>query len=154
MSAATAPAASSTVASGNGLRVADSPQHTWQRVGLALERAQVGTISSRDESSRSYTVEVSGLAAPAAPAVGEEHHWYSRILHPFGGGSSSAKSAAPVSGNVTVRVSSDGEAARVDVEGATSDSTSAEAARRRASSRSWCGCRWAAAARSTAAASC
>jgi uncharacterized lipoprotein len=122
---------SGTVASGSGLRVADSPDHTWQRVGLALERAQVGTISARDQSSRSYTVEVAGLTAAAAPAPAEEHHWYTRILHPFGGGSSGTKSSsAPVSGNVMVRVSADGDAARVDVEGATSDGTSAEAARR------------------------
>jgi len=106
--------------SSSGLRVSDSPEHTWQRVGLALERAQVGTISARDESSRSYTLEIAGLAEPA-PVESQEHHWYSRILHPFGGGS---KSSGTVSGNVTVRVSQDGGGARVDVEG------SPEAARR------------------------
>lgn len=115
-----AAAVSSTVDSSSGLKVADSPEHTWQRVGLALERAQVGTISARDESARSYTVEIAGLAEPA-PSAPQEHHWYSRILHPFGGGS---KSSASVSGNVTVRISADGSGARVDVEG------SQEAARR------------------------
>lgn len=123
-------ASSSTVASGAGLRVADSLEHTWQRVGLALERAQVGTISSRDAAAHSYSVEVSGLTAAVAPAPTEEHHWYTRILHPFGGGGSSAKTSAPVSGSVNVKVSSDGDAARVDVEGAGSDATSSEAARR------------------------
>src|SRR4051812_19733342 len=79
----TAPVASSTVSVGSALRVADSAEHTWQRVGLALERAQVGTISARDAGTHSYTVEVAGLSAPAAaPAPAEEHHWYSRILHP------------------------------------------------------------------------
>ena len=114
-----AAAVSSTIDSSNGLRVADSPDHAWQRVGLALERAQVGTISARDESARSYTIEIAGLAEPA-PAEPQEHHWYSRILHPFGGGSKST----PVSGTVTVRVASDGSGARVEVDG------SAEAARR------------------------
>jgi uncharacterized lipoprotein len=132
ISTVTTPAAnSSTVSVGNGLRVADSADHTWQRVGLALERAQVGTISARDAGAHSYTVEVAGLSAPAAPAPAEEHHWYTRIMHPFGGGSSSKGATTPVSGNVTVRVSAEGsDAARVDVEGASSDATSAEAARR------------------------
>lgn len=111
----------STSDSSSGLRVSDSPDHTWQRVGLALERAQVGTVSARDESARSYTVEIAGLAEPAQ-AEPQEHHWYSRILHPFGGGGS--KSSAAVSGSVTVRVSQDAGGARVDVEG------SPEAARR------------------------
>jgi uncharacterized lipoprotein len=110
---------SSTTDSSSGLRVADSPEHTWQRVGLALERAQVGTIT-RDENARSYTIGIAGLA-DTAPVQPQEHHWYSRILHPFGGGS---KSSSTVSGDVTVRVSADGSGARVDVEG------SPEAARR------------------------
>lgn len=118
---------SSTSLTGDGLHVADSPEHTWQRVGLALERAQVGTISGRDESSRSYTVEVAGLGEPAPAA--EEHHWYSRVLHPFGGGGSKAKSQ-PVSGHLTVRVSEDKSGAKVNVEGDSSDSATATAARR------------------------
>ena len=131
VSTATTPVASSTVSVGNGLRVSDSADHTWQRVGLALERAQVGTISARDAGAHSYTVEVAGLSAPAAPAPAEEHHWYTRIMHPFGGGGSKTATSTPVSGNVTVRVSAEGnDAARVDVEGASSDATSAEAARR------------------------
>jgi uncharacterized lipoprotein len=119
---------SSTTLTGDGLHVADSPEHTWQRVGLALERAQVGTISARDESSKSYTVEVAGLGEPSAAAP-EEHHWYTRVLHPFGGGGSKAK-AQPVSGHLTVRVSEDKSGAKVNVEGDSSDSATATAARR------------------------
>ena len=118
---------SSTTLTGDGLHVADSPEHTWQRVGLALERAQVGTISARDESSRSYTVEVAGLGEPAPAA--EEHHWYTRVLHPFSGGGSKTKSQ-PVSGHLTVRVSEDKSGAKVNVEGDSSDSATATAARR------------------------
>jgi uncharacterized lipoprotein len=108
------------------LHVADSPEHTWQRVGLALERAQVGTISARDESTRSYTVEVAGLGEPAPAA--EEHHWYTRVLHPFGGGNKAK--AQPVSGHLTVRISEDKSGAKVNVEGDSSDSAAATAARR------------------------
>lgn len=114
--------------SGDSLHVADSVGHAWTRVGLALERAQVGTISERNETAHSYTLDVEGLkaSAPAAPA---EHHWYSRIMHPFGGGSSGSASPA-VSGHLTVTVSADGEGARVDVSGASGDANAAEAARR------------------------
>jgi len=130
-------AASSTAASsappqmspgGDSLHVADSVGHAWTRVGLALERAQVGTISERNETAHSYTLDVEGLkaSAPAAPA---EHHWYSRIMHPFGGGSGSSASPA-VSGHLTVTVSADGDGARVDVSGASGDANAAEAARR------------------------
>jgi uncharacterized lipoprotein len=115
---------STTTLTGDGLHVADSPEHAWQRVGLALERAQVGTISARDESARSYTIEVSGLGAPA-PA--EEHHWYTRVLHPFGGGNAKPQT---VSGHLTVRVSEDKGGAKVNVEGDSSDSATATAARR------------------------
>lgn len=113
--------------SGDGLHIADTPDHAWQRVGLALERAQVGTISARDESARSYTVEVSGLGE-AAPAA-EEHHWYTRVLHPFGGGSSKSRPQT-VSGHLLVRVSADKGGAKVNVEGDSSDSATATAARR------------------------
>ena len=114
--------------SGDSLHVADSVGHAWTRVGLALERAQVGTISERNETAHSYTLDVEGLkaSAPAAPA---EHHWYSRIMHPFGGGSSGSTSPA-VSGHLTVTVSADGDGARVDVSGASGDANAAEAARR------------------------
>ena len=115
--------------SGDSLHVTDSVGHAWTRVGLALERAQVGTISERNETAHSYTLDVEGLkaSAPAAPA---EHHWYSRIMHPFGGGSSGSTSSTAVSGHLTVTVSADGEGARVDVSGASGDANAAEAARR------------------------
>ncbi|MEP6484869.1 MAG: hypothetical protein ABJB01_10490 [Rudaea sp.] len=114
---------------GNGLHVTDSVEHTWQRVGIALDRAQLGTVSERNESARSYTLEVSGLRAAPAPEA-TEHHWYTRVLHPFGGGKSSTVNAQPVSGRLTVKVISDGDGSRVDVEGAANDSSASEAARR------------------------
>ena len=126
------PAASGVALTGAGLHVADSVDHTWQRVGVALDRAQLGTVSERDETGHSYTLEVTGLRATTTPAPEPEHHWYTRILHPFGGGnsSSSASNSQPVSGRLSVKVISEGDGSRVDVEGASNDSSSAEAARR------------------------
>ena len=120
------PPASGAMQTAAGLHVSDSVEHTWQRVGLALERAQVGTISERDESGHSFTLDVQGLKANA-PAP-EEHHWYTRVLHPFGGGSKS--SGETVRGRLNVKVMSDGDGSRVDVEGASNDTSSSEAARR------------------------
>jgi uncharacterized lipoprotein len=128
-----APASSSVALTGAGLHVADSVDHTYQRVGVALDRAQLGTVSERDATGHSYTLEVSGLRATTTSAEPTpEHHWYSRILHPFGGGnsSSSASSSQPVSGRLTVKVIGEGDGSRVDVEGTSSDSSSTEAARR------------------------
>jgi uncharacterized lipoprotein len=102
------------VMSGGALRLSDNVDHAWQRVGLALERAQVGTISARDATAHSYTVEVSGLETPVT--VPAERHWYTRILHPFGGGSQRTESV-PVSGKLSVVVSADGDGARVEVNG-------------------------------------
>jgi uncharacterized lipoprotein len=127
-----APAASGVALTGAGLHVADSVDHTWERVGVALDRAQLGTVSERDATGHSYTLEVSGLRATTTPAPEPEHHWYTRILHPFGGGNSgaSASSSQPVSGRLTVKVIGDGDGSRVDVEGASNDTSSTEAARR------------------------
>ena len=113
---------------GDSLHVADSVGHAWTRVGIALERAQVGTISERNETAHSYTLDVEGLKA-AAPAP-TEHHWYSRIMHPFGGGSSGSGTTTTVSGHLTVTVTADGDGARVEVSGPSGDASAAEASRR------------------------
>lgn len=115
--------------SGDSLRVADSVGHTWTRVGIALERAQVGTISERNEAAHTYTLEVAGLKA-STPAPAPEHHWYTRIMHPFGGGSSGASTSTAVSGHLSVTVTADGDGARVEVTGQSGDASAAEAARR------------------------
>ncbi len=120
------PTAAPPVQTAAGLHVADTVEHTWQRVGIALERAQVGTISERDEAGHGYTLEVQGLKASTPEP--QEHHWYTRILHPFGGGTKSNGEA--VSGRLNVKVIADGDGSRVDVEGASNDASSSEAARR------------------------
>jgi uncharacterized lipoprotein len=116
-----------------GLHLTDTVDNAWRRVGMALERAQLGTIRERDPVTHSYTLEVSGLVAARPTASDEEHHWYTRILHPFGGGKSAAASDAdsrPVSGRLTVKVAAEGDGARIDVESATGDTGSAQAAAR------------------------
>ncbi len=108
---------------GTDLHVADTVANTWQRVGLALERAQLGTLSARDEKARTYALAFnSTVEAPPA-----EHHWYTRVLHPFGGDKGKTETVART---LTVRVSDDAGGARVSVEGDMSDKATAEAAQR------------------------
>lgn len=45
---------------GGGLQLADSLDHTWARVGLALERSDVATIQSRDAAQRTYDISTTG----------------------------------------------------------------------------------------------
>src|SRR5690348_7985808 len=60
--AATGQAAPPTaVATGNGLTLADTPDGAYRRVGLALERGGVGTISARDDASHTYQVAVNSM---------------------------------------------------------------------------------------------
>ena len=110
---------------GADLRVSDTVEHTFTRVGLALERAQIGTVSGRDEAGHTYTLDFSSTVE--APAAQPEHHWYSRILHPFGGG---AGKTEQVKRSLVVRVAEDSGGAKVSVEGDTSDKSTADAARR------------------------
>jgi len=119
------PAIGGVSVAGNDLHVADTVANTWQRVGLAIERAQIGTLSARDEASHTYTLAFDSTVE--APAAESEHHWYTRILHPFGGGKGNA---GKVARTLTVRVSDDAGGARVSVEGDMSDKASAEAAQR------------------------
>lgn len=121
--ATAASAAPSATFSGSDLRVTDSVAHTWQRVGIALERAQIGTLSARDENAHTYTLDFASTTEIAET----EHHWYSRILHPFGG---SGTKTQQVTSQLTVRVSDDNGGARVSVEGNSTDKSSSDAARR------------------------
>ncbi|HET9033437.1 MAG TPA: hypothetical protein VFN25_11090 [Dokdonella sp.] len=45
---------------GDGMQVADGPDHTWTRVGLALERSGIATIVSRDAAQRTYEITATG----------------------------------------------------------------------------------------------
>ena len=104
---------SSITAEGDALHVADSVDSTFQRVGLALERAQFGKISSRDDAAHSYAFDFNG-SVETTPAAATEHHWYSRILHPFGGDQAKTQTAKSA---LRINVSEDGTGARVSVSG-------------------------------------
>jgi hypothetical protein len=119
------PAISGVSAGATDLHVADTVPNTWTRVGIALERAQIGTLSARDENARTYTLAFSSTVE--TPPAESEHHWYTPILHPFGGDKGKSEQVART---LTVRVSDDAGGARVSVEGDTADKSSADAARR------------------------
>jgi uncharacterized lipoprotein len=106
------------------LHVADTVPNTWTRVGLALERAQLGALSGRDENTHTYTLDFSATLETKADG---EHHWYTRVLHPFGG---SGAKTEQVTRKLTVRVADDAGGARVSVEGdGSTDKETADAAR-------------------------
>jgi hypothetical protein len=119
------PPISGVSAGATDLHVADTVPNTWTRVGLALERAQIGTLSARDENARTYTLAFSSTVE--TPPAESEHHWYTPILHPFGGDKGKSEQVART---LTVRVSDDAGGARVSVEGDTADKSTADAARR------------------------
>jgi uncharacterized lipoprotein len=111
-----APAAAGVQIGGDGLRVGDSAESTWTRVGLALERSGAANIVERDEAGGTYSVETTGQTTQKAG-------WFKRAITL---GHADRKVAAKV--RLTVRVSADGAGSKVAVEGAT-DEASQDAAR-------------------------
>jgi uncharacterized lipoprotein len=101
---------------GDGLRIADSVESAWARVGLALERSGAATIVDRDEAGRAYAVETTGQTTQKAG-------WFKRAITL---GHAGNKVAAKV--RLTVRVGADGTGSKVAIEGAT-DEASQDAAR-------------------------
>ncbi|MBS0514652.1 MAG: hypothetical protein JSS16_04190 [Proteobacteria bacterium] len=108
------------------LHVADTVDNAYQRVGLALERVQLGKVSSKDDAAHSYAYDFDG-AVTSRPAVPQEHHWYSRILHPFGGDKAQTQS---VKAALRVNVTEDAGGARVSVVPAPGDKSGEAAAQR------------------------
>jgi len=106
------------------LHVADTVPNTWTRVGLALERAQLGALSGRDANAHTYTLDFSATLTTNAEG---EHHWYTRVLHPFGGGDEAK--TQQITRKLTVRVAEDAGGARVDVQGEATDKDTMAAAR-------------------------
>lgn len=101
---------------GDGLRIADSVESAWTRVGLALERSGAATVVARDEAGRAYSVETTGQTTQKAG-------WFKRAVTL---GRAGNKVTSKV--RLTVRVSADGAGSKVGVEGAT-DGASQDAAR-------------------------
>jgi uncharacterized lipoprotein len=97
------------------LLIADSVANTYQRVGLALGQTQLGKVVGKDDATHSYAYDVDGASAPAAqPAAPKEHHWYSRVLHPFGGGGDKPQTQSGQTA-LRVNVTEDSGGARVSV---------------------------------------
>lgn len=109
-------AGSGATLSGDGLAVADAPSSTWTRVGLALERSGAATVTGRDESASTYSVETTGQTT-TRPG------WFKRAITL---GHAANKVTAKV--QLTVRVAADGQGSRVSIEGA-NDDASRDAAR-------------------------
>lgn len=109
-------AGSGVTLSGDGLVVADAVASTWTRVGLALERSGAATITGRDESANTYSVETTGQTT-TRPG------WFKRAVTL---GRAGNKVTAKV--QLTVRVAGAGNGSRVSVEGA-NDEASRDAAR-------------------------
>ncbi|MEP7044019.1 MAG: hypothetical protein ABI843_13230 [Dokdonella sp.] len=109
-------AATGVAIGGDSLGVADSVESTWARVGLALDRSGAAKVLGRDEASRTYTVQTTGQTTT-------KPGWFKRAITL---GMAGSKTTAQV--QLTVRVSADGNASKVGVEGAT-DEASQDAAR-------------------------
>ncbi len=88
----------------DGLHVEDSVDGTWQRVGLALERAGVGTVEARDQAAHTYSVAVNSTRTTE-----KRGGWFKRLF-------SRAKTET-VRGQVNVGVTEDGSGSRVSVSG-------------------------------------
>ena len=123
------PSASGVAVSGaTDLHIVDTVDNAYQRIGLALERAQLGKIASKDDAAHSYVFDFDGPVA-TRPSAAPEHHWYSRILHPFGGGGGKAETQN-VKASLRVNVSEDAGGARVSVVPPSGDNSAEAAAQR------------------------
>lgn len=101
--------------SGDGLRVVDTPDSTYTRVGYALERSGVAKVLSRDPAERSYAIETTG-------EVAQKPGLFKRIVT-----LGLAGRKAQVSVHLVVRIAADGSASRVSVQGDGSDAANAAA---------------------------
>lgn len=93
---------------GNTLTLADTPDGAYRRVGLALERGGVGTISARDDASHTYQVAVNSMVTTQPEEKGGFFH---RLFHRNHGETKS------VTGAVTVSVAPSGSGSLVNVQG-------------------------------------
>lgn len=122
------PSAVGTASGPADLHIADTVDNAYQRVGLALERAQLGKVASKDDAAHSYAYDFDG-SVTTRPAAPQEHHWYSRILHPFGGGGDKAQTQS-VKAALRVNVTDDAGGARISVVPAPGDKSGEAAAQR------------------------
>ncbi len=113
LGAVDAPSAAVSSIGGDGLHIADSVASTWRRVGVALERAQIGKLAARDESASSYTIEISEQATSPKP-----RHWFKRWF--------SHDQPTTVVRQILVKVTTDKDGALITVLGDAKDSAVAQ----------------------------
>ncbi|HET7844941.1 MAG TPA: hypothetical protein VFL14_12370 [Xanthomonadales bacterium] len=99
------------------MSLADSPAGAWRRVGLALERSEVGEITARDEATTTFTLE--GVSRVAAK---DDRGFFKKLF-------TSEKSESAQVTRV-VRISPDGDGSRVTVEDENGQAVGDEFARR------------------------
>jgi uncharacterized lipoprotein len=90
--------------SGNTLTLADDPDNAYRRVGLALERGGVGTVSAHDDNAHSYQVAVNSVVE-----VKSEGNFVHRIFH--------HSHNETVTGTVNVGIAPSGSGSVVNVQG-------------------------------------
>ena len=96
------------VVTGNSITLADDPANAYRRVGLALERGGVGTISARDDNAMTYQVAVNNVVTTQPEEKGGFFH---RMFH------HSHSESKTVTGTVTVSITSSGSGSVASVQG-------------------------------------
>jgi uncharacterized lipoprotein len=99
---------SAAVVTGNSLTLGDTPDGAYRRVGLALERGGVGTISNRDDASHSYQVAVNSMVT-TEPA--EQGGFLHRLFH------RNHSETRSVTGTATISIAPSGSGSVVTVQG-------------------------------------
>jgi len=97
--------------SGDGLRVSDTVESTYSRVGLALERSGAATVLARDDATHSYDVQT-------ASQTTSKPGWFKKAITL---GMAKGKTTAAV--RLKIVVTGDGAGSKVSVEGATDDAS-------------------------------
>jgi len=88
----------------DGLHVDDTAPSTWSRIGTALDRAAIGTIETRDEASRTYSVSMN-----VVHSSDEGRGWFKRMI--------TREKKTSTTKQVSIGVSEDGTGSRVSVSG-------------------------------------
>lgn len=109
-------AAPGTTLSGDGIRVSDTVESTYSRVGLALERSGAATVIARDDAGHSYDVQT-------ASQVVSKPGWFKEAIT-----LGMAKDKTVPAVRLKVLVAPDGTGSKVSIQGAT-DEASQNAAR-------------------------
>ncbi|MBS0432245.1 MAG: hypothetical protein JSS21_07550 [Proteobacteria bacterium] len=92
------------VVSGNSLSLADDPDSAYRRVGLALQRGGVGTVSAHDDNAHTYQIAVDSVVTQKS-----EGNFIHRIFH--------HDHTETVTGTVNVGIAASGTGSVVNVQG-------------------------------------